>query len=112
MSLLAELIFRFTQRRPPRRAAAKRACSWRSAKFFAFLAMLGGTAGGWGVRAQDPQGPLTPAPSEEHKVRRLGTEPEAPAPPSLPPDEIIRRFSQKEDEFLAARPNYGYRKTI
>jgi len=30
----------------------------------------------------------------------------------LPPDEIIRRFSQKEDEFIAARPNYGYRKTI
>jgi hypothetical protein len=42
----------------------------------------------------------------------LGTEPEAPAPPSLPPDEIIRRFSQKEDQFLGARPNYGYRKTI
>jgi hypothetical protein len=64
------------------------------------------------AHAQDAQGPLTPAPSEEHRVRRLGTEPEAPAPPSLPPDEIIRRFSQKEDEFLAARPNYGYRKTI
>lgn len=45
-------------------------------------------------------------------MRRLGTEPEAPAPPSLPPEEIIRRFSQKEDEFIAARPNYGYRKTI
>ena len=64
------------------------------------------------ANAQDAQGPLTPAPSEEHKVRRLGTEPEAPAPPSLPPEEIIRRFSQKEDEFIAARPNYGYRKTI
>jgi len=64
------------------------------------------------ARAQDAQGPLTPPPSEEHKVRRLGTEPETPAPPSLPPDEIIRRFSQKEDEFIAARPNYGYRKTI
>jgi hypothetical protein len=64
------------------------------------------------ARAQDAQGPLTPAPTEEHKVVRLGTEPESPAPPSLPPDEIIRRFSQKEDEFLAARPNYGYRKTI
>jgi hypothetical protein len=68
--------------------------------------------GGARVPAQDAQGPLTPAPSEEHRVRRLGTEPEAPAPPSLPPEEIIRRFSQKEDEFIAARPNYGYRKTI
>ena len=62
--------------------------------------------------AQDAQGPLAPPPSEEHKVRRLGTEPEPPAPPSLPPDEIIRRFSEKEDRFLAARPNYGYRKVI
>jgi hypothetical protein len=67
---------------------------------------------GWRADAQDAQGPLTPAPSEEHKVRRLGTEPEPPAPPSLPPDEIIRRFSEKEDQFFAARPNYGYRKTI
>ena len=70
------------------------------------------TASSVPANAQDTQGPLTPAPSEEHKVRRLGTEPEAPAPPSLPPEEIIRRFSQKEDEFIAARPNYGYRKTI
>ena len=68
--------------------------------------------GGVRSHAQDVQGPLTPAPSEEHNVRRLGTEPEPAAPPSLPPDEIIRRFSQKEDQFLAARQGYGYRKTI
>jgi hypothetical protein len=67
---------------------------------------------GWRTDAQDAQGPLTPAPSEEHNVRRLGTEPDPPAPPSLPPDQIIRRFSEKEDQFLAARPSYGYRKTI
>jgi len=76
------------------------------------LAVFCVTLGCRTARAQDAQGPLTPAPTEEHKVVRLGTEPESPAPPSLPPDEIIRRFSQKEDEFLAARPNYGYRKTI
>jgi hypothetical protein len=64
------------------------------------------------ARGQDAQGPLTPAPSEDHNVRRLGTEPETPAPPSLPPEEIIRRFSAKEDEFLAVRPTYGSRKTI
>src|SRR5690242_7660029 len=62
--------------------------------------------------AQDAQGPLTPPPPEGHDVRRLGTEPEPPAPPSLPPEEIIKRFSQKEDAFAAARQNYGYRKTI
>jgi hypothetical protein len=83
----------------------------RALAFFVLLTfaeVLGGPRAG----AQDAQGPLTPAPSEEHKVRRLGTEPEAAAPPSLPPDEIIRRFSQKEDEFMAARPNYGFRRTI
>jgi hypothetical protein len=62
--------------------------------------------------AQDaPQGPLAPPP--EHRVARsIGTEPETPAPPSLPPEEIIRRFSQKEDEFLAARSRHTSRKSI
>jgi hypothetical protein len=63
------------------------------------------------LRAQEvPQGPQKPPP--EHNVRRVGTEPTPPAPPALPPEEIIRRFSQKEDEFAAARPRYYYRKTI
>jgi len=62
--------------------------------------------------AQDaPQGPLAPPP--EHRVARsIGTEPETPAPPSLPPEEIIKRFSQKEDEFLAARSRHTSRKSI
>jgi hypothetical protein len=73
--------------------------------------ILVAAVGGWGAKAQDaPSAPL--APPAEHDVRRVGTEPEAAAPPTLPPVEIIRRFSQKEDEFLAARPNYGFRKTI
>lgn len=84
----------------------------RGALGSACCVLLAVTVGGGMAYAQDAQGPLTPAPSEEHNVRRLGTEPEPPAPPSLPPDEIIRRFSRKEDQFIAARPNYGYRKTI
>ena len=120
MSALADIVFGFAQRRPPQKAAATLQGSgqagarcWRVAKHLRWaLAIFVMTVGGLGARAQDAQGPLTPAPSEEHKVQRLGTEPEAAAPPSLPPDEIIRRFSQKEDEFIAARPNYGYRKTI
>jgi hypothetical protein len=75
------------------------------------LLVFAGALSGWNANAQDtPSAPLAPPP--EHDVRRLGTEPEAPAPPSLPPEEIIRRFSAKEDQFLAARPNYGSRKTI
>jgi len=54
--------------------------------------------------------PITPPP--EHDVRRIGNVPEAAAPPSLPPEEIIKRFAQKEDEFVAVRPTYGSRKTI
>src|SRR5712664_2931755 len=100
MNPLAEVISRFTQRRPPPRAVA-----------YFVTAIFVGALGGWMANAQDtPSAPLAPPP--EHDVRRLGTEPEAPAPPSLPPDEIIRRFSAKEDQFLAARPNYGSRKTI
>jgi hypothetical protein len=56
------------------------------------------------------QGPMD-APADHH-VSRIGNEPEPPAPPSLPTAEIIRRFSQKEDEYLKSRPNYGFRKTI
>lgn len=61
--------------------------------------------------AQDAQqGPLTPPP--EHNVRRIGTEPVPPAPPSVPPEEIIKRFSRKEDEYLAARAGFTYQKTV
>jgi hypothetical protein len=56
------------------------------------------------------QGPLTPPP--EHDVHRVGTEPVPPAPPSIPPEEIIKRFSQKEDEYIAARAGYSYKKTV
>src|ERR1700681_445894 len=63
------------------------------------------------LRAQEgPQGPME-APAEHH-VSRIGTEPEPPAPPSLPVEEIIRRFSQKEDEYLKSRSNYGFRKSV
>jgi hypothetical protein len=83
----------------------------RALAFSVFVIFVSAVNGGR-ADAQDAQGPLTPPPAGEHNVRRLGTEPEAPAPPSLPPDEIIRRFSQKEDLFMSARPGYGYRKTI
>lgn len=57
-----------------------------------------------------PTGPMTAPP--EHNVRRVGTEPTPAAPPSLPPDEIIKRFAQKEDEYIVARGGYGYKKTV
>jgi len=69
------------------------------------------TAQGVPVFAQDaPQGPITPPP--EHHVTRIGNVPEPEAPPSLPEAEIIKRFSQKEDEYLVSRTRYTYRKTI
>ena len=76
---------------------------------FVMAAVLG--AGVEALRAQQgPQGPME-APAEHH-VSRIGTEPEPPAPPSLPVDEIILRFSQKEDEYQKSRPNYGFRKSV
>src|SRR5271169_1004339 len=56
------------------------------------------------------QGPLAPPP--EHDVHRVGTEPVPPAPPSIPPEEIIKRFSQKEDQYILARAGYSYKKTV
>jgi hypothetical protein len=55
-------------------------------------------------------GPLAPPP--EHNVRRIVGVAEPEAPPSLPPAQIIKAFSQKEDAYLSARPQYSYHKTI
>jgi len=61
--------------------------------------------------AQDQApGPLAPPP--EHAVHRVMGVAQPEAPPSLPPVQIIKGFSQKEDEYLAARPQYSYRKSI
>src|SRR5258708_18921864 len=63
------------------------------------------------LQAQDaPQGPIAPPP--EHHVTRIANESEPPAPPSLPEAEIIRRFAQKEDEYIRSGSRYTYRKTI
>jgi hypothetical protein len=63
------------------------------------------------LQAQDsPQGPIAPPP--EHHVTRIGNEAEPEAPPSLPEAEIIKRVSQKEDEYLLARTRYTYRRTV
>jgi hypothetical protein len=82
-------------------------------RFLVYLLAIAGVfgVGGAALRAQEgPQGPME-APAEHH-VSRLGTEPEPPAPPSLPVEEIVRRFSVKEDEYLKSRPNYGFRKSV
>ncbi len=91
----------------------------RSSKTFVFLAkykliilalcVSAGTPGN--LLSQDQAaGPLPPPP--EHTVRRVVGVAEPEAPPSLPPPQIIKAFSQKEEEYLAARPQFGYRKTI
>jgi hypothetical protein len=63
------------------------------------------------VRSQEnAAGPLQPPP--EHNVTRVVGVPEPEAPPSLPPEQIILRFSKKEEIYQEARPTYSYRKTI
>src|ERR1700739_1557818 len=59
---------------------------------------------------ENAPGPLTPPP--DHEVKRVVGVPEAEAPPSLSPAEIIQGFTKKEDIYQAARPQYAYRKTI
>jgi hypothetical protein len=61
------------------------------------------------LRAQAPQGPLTPPPKRE--VIRIPIEATL-EPPPIPAEEIVRRFTQKEDEFQRARGGYSYRKIV
>lgn len=56
------------------------------------------------------QGPMAPPP--EHHVTRIGNESAPAAPPSLPEAEIIKRFAQKEDEYIRSGSRYTYRRTI
>ena len=59
---------------------------------------------------ENAPGPLAPPP--EHHVTRIEGLGEPPAPPSLPPMEIIQSFSKKEETYQGARPQFAYRKTI
>ena len=63
-----------------------------------------------GMRAQDATGPLAPPP--EHDVHRVTTTQPAEALPSLAPAQIIKEFAEKEEKFLRARVQYGYKKSI
>jgi hypothetical protein len=88
---------------------------FRYHRHFAFIllaAILAMTAiPGAPLHAQDaPQGPIAPPP--EHHVTRIANESEPAAPPSLPEAEIIRRFAQKEDEYIRSGPRYTYRRTV
>lgn len=63
------------------------------------------------LHAQDAaQGPLAPPP--EHRVTRVGNVSEPAAPASLPEAQIVKHFSEKEDEYSLSRTGYTYRKTI
>jgi hypothetical protein len=59
---------------------------------------------------ENAPGPLAAPP--EHHVTRIEGLGEAPAPPSLPPIEIIQTFSKKEETYQSTRSTFAYRKTI
>jgi len=71
-----------------------------------FLLLLSFPANG----QENAPGPLSPPP--DHDVKRVVGVPQPEAPPSLPPAEIIKAFSEKEQLYVSARPQYSYRKTI
>lgn len=77
---------------------------------FVLVVVLLPTLGTRGSAAQESrQGPLTPPPKRE--VTRLPVE-VTPEKPPVPVEEIIRRFTQKEDEFQRALGAYTFQKTI
>lgn len=61
-----------------------------------------------GAQEQKP-GPAAPPP--EHHVTRIGAQPAVP-PSAVPPEEIIKHFTVKEEEFRLARPAYASRKIV
>jgi hypothetical protein len=66
----------------------------------------------WCTGAQENvPGPMQPPPTE-HNVKRVVGIAEPEAPPSLPPAEIIERFSKKEELYQGTRNAYRYQKTI
>ena len=73
--------------------------------------ILVGSAAWGSPRAQNPAGPQ--APVKTPPVVRIPTvaNPAADAP-SIPPDEIIRRFSAQEDDAARAVTSYVYRKSV
>ena len=63
------------------------------------------------LAAQEHAGPQTPPKPPD--IVRIPARTEAPAqPPSIAPDEIIRRFSAQEDQLARVFVTYGYRKTV
>src|ERR1700730_10674751 len=49
-----------------------------------------------------------PTPKSSPRLRSTGDNPVTDEPPSMPVDEIIKRFSEKESEFKRERGNYTY----
>ena len=86
-------------------AKISKSSSLHAALLLALILAVGVLPGG----TQAPQGPLTPPSKRE--VTRIPLE-TAPEPPPIPLEEMIRRFTQKEDEFQRERSNYSYRRTI
>ena len=78
---------------------------------FAAIVVVALLLPGFQARGQDaPQGPIAPPP--ERHVTRVTSDAEAEAPPALPEAEIIKRFADKEENYLQARTNYTYRRTV
>lgn len=65
-------------------------------------------AGAPHLRAQDA-GPMEPPASTRFPTPPAPAKPE---PPSLPPEEIIRRFAAKEDEMVRAITGYSFQKSV
>jgi len=85
---------------------------WQRFLFWPVLALLFSLAPAFVPARAQEAGPGPIAPPSGHEVHRIPTTAEPAGPPPVPPEEIIRRFSEKEDEFAAARPHFAFRKTI
>jgi hypothetical protein len=81
---------------------------WPKNLLVAVLVLGSGAA----LPAQEGTGPLTPPPAAEHDVHRVTTSETLEPPPALPPDQIVKAFAEKEENYFRARLQYGYKKSI
>jgi len=77
------------------------------------LVLAGAAPGRWPARAtakpQAPAQPQAPAPTSDPA---LSSPQAASAPPTVPVDEIIRKFAQHESDFKAERDNFTYTQEV
>jgi hypothetical protein len=81
----------------------------RSTAWAAFSLLAFAISAGWGSARAQVSGPMAPPASRAPAPPPAASKPEA---PPIPPEEIIRRFAQKEDEMVRAIAGMSFQQSL